>query len=99
MIELIFRSYMTVFLSVGVGCVSIFVLGLYCILSKSTPSMQHDNDLSIIAGDDVISTQLDLARAYIESNNKDTAKKILKAVMNQGSHVQKDEAKALVGLI
>lgn len=98
MIELILKSYYIIFLAVGIGCLSIFILGLYWIFSPSSSPLQVVNELSAIAGDDVFSTQLDLARAYIEMNNKLMAKKILKAVIDQGSKIQRDEAELLLGL-
>lgn len=99
MIALIFKSYFAIFLSVGIVCSAIFILGLYWIFKTSSPSPQVVTDLSAIAGDDVIATQLDLARAYIETNNKQIAKKILKTVVDQGSKTQQDEARTLQGLI
>lgn len=99
MLELILKSYSTIFWSVGIGSLLILFAGLYWIFSEESPSLQDDADLSSIAGDDVISTQLDLARAYIETNNKLIAKKILRLVVNQGNQVQKEEARALLGLI
>lgn len=99
MISLIIDSYFMVFLSVGIGSLIIFVAGLYWIFSGSTPSLENEADLTSIAGDDVIATQLDLARAYIETNNKKIAKKILRLVLNQGNKVQKEQARALLGLI
>lgn len=57
------------------------------------------NDISAIAGDDVLSTQLDLGRAYIETGRKHLAKKILEHVAEQGSDVQQTEARKLLGLI
>ena len=57
------------------------------------------NDISAIAGDDVLSTQLDLARAYIETGRKQLAKKILEHVANQGTDAQQNEARTLLGLI
>lgn len=99
MIALIIKSYALIFLSVGTGCLALFFAGLYWLVRTVPPSLENDNDISSIAGDDVISTQLDLARAYIETNNKHIAKKILKLVMNQGSKAQKEEARTLLGLI
>src|SRR5437899_12982989 len=49
------------------------------------------NDIAAISGEDAISTQLDLARAYIESGRKQLAKKILDYVVLQGSNTQKKE--------
>jgi FimV-like protein len=99
MLTLIIKSYLSVLLTVGLGCLFIFSLGLYWILAPTSPSLDHDSDLASIAGEDIIATQLDLARAYIETNNKQTAKKVLKSVISQGNKMQKAEAKVLLGLI
>ena len=99
MLALIIKSDLPLFLSIGLGCLFIFILGLYFIFKSNDSSFNHESDLTTIAGDDIIATQLDLARAYIETNNKQTAKKVLKLVMSQGSKTQKAEAKTLLGLI
>lgn len=57
------------------------------------------SDINAIAGDDVLATQLDLARAYIETGRKQLAKKILEYVVEQGSSAQQDEARILLGHI
>lgn len=56
-------------------------------------------DISAIAGGDVLTTQLDLARAYIETGRKQLAKKILHFVMLQGTEAQQAEADRLLKLI
>lgn len=48
-----------------------------------------------IAGDNLYATQLDLARAYIETNQKALAKRMLDNVMKQGNKTQQDEARQL----
>ena len=53
-------------------------------------------DIETIAGDDVMTTQLDLARAYIETERKNLARSILKNVLQHGSMEQKQEAKRLI---
>ena len=104
MIYAIIKSYLSILLSVGMGSILVFVTGLYCILkprhvkpSSSTP-IELDG-ISAIAGEDVLATQLDLARAYIETGKKQSAKKILEYVIKQGSAAQQDEAKELFGYI
>lgn len=57
------------------------------------------SDISAIAGEDVLATQLDLARAYIETGRKQLAKKILEYVVQQGSDAQRSEARILLGYI
>lgn len=56
-------------------------------------------DINAIAGEDVLATQLDLARAYIETGRKQLAKKILEYVVDQGSHAQQQEAQHLITLL
>lgn len=53
-------------------------------------------DISAIAGDDVMATQLDLARAYIESGRKILAKRILEHVAEFGKIAQQREAQNLL---
>jgi FimV-like protein len=55
------------------------------------------NDINAIAGDDVLATQLDLARAYIETGKAQLAKKILEYVVAKGTASQKQEARHLLG--
>lgn len=142
MIALIIKSYFTIFLSVGIGCIIFFAVGLIFIFKKlirhnSSLSIKNSaeetqfiyernavsrtlhpkteiednikrenlattpviNDISAIAGDNVISTQLDLARAYLETDKKSLAKKILQDVILQGDHLQKKEAEHLLSTI
>jgi FimV-like protein len=66
------------------------------------PPVIEDNnfaDFTSIAGDDILSTQLDLARAYIETGKSQLAKKILLSVKAQGSTVQQQEAQQLLSTI
>lgn len=70
---------------------------------KRTPSVQRSTqqrhptlkaeDIAAIAGEDVLATQMDLARAYRESGQLKLAKKILKQVLQHGSHTQQEEAR------
>jgi FimV-like protein len=54
-------------------------------------------DIAAIAGDDLFATQLDLARAFIESGKKQFAKKILENILESGSADQRQEARLLLG--
>jgi FimV-like protein len=70
--------------------------------SQIKPAAQVSANVSIqdvhaIAGDDVIATQLDLARAFVEAGRKHLAKPILKQVMIEGSESQQQEARQLSG--
>lgn len=53
-------------------------------------------DIENISGDDVLTTQLDLARAYIETDRKGLAKNILNNVLLHGSLDQRSEAQQLM---
>lgn len=63
------------------------------------PLMITSHDINAIAGDDALATQLDLARAYIETGKIQLAKKILSHVIEKGTVIQKQEAHTLLGLI
>jgi len=63
---------------------------------KPTPIRISSKDITAIAGEDVFATQLDLARAYIETGRKQLAKKILQFVIQQGTSIQQEEAKRLL---
>jgi FimV-like protein len=67
--------------------------------SLKKPLTITSNDISAIAGDDMIATQLDLARAYIETGKVQLAKKILSHAQQKGSSAQQQEAKVLLGLL
>lgn len=117
MITFIIKSYLAIFLSVGMGCLTVFVLGLYLIFKTSSrdqstetvgkqrshkllpspPGAHHD--VAAIAGDDVVATQLDLARAYIEINQASLAQTILDSVIQQGNAEQQEEARHLLSYL
>lgn len=123
MISLIFKSYFAILLSIGIGSIFCFILGLFLIfksskrkysknnvhhLPKSTSEkieslnakmVVTSNDISAIAGDDVIATQLDLARAYIETGRVSLAKKILEYVCDNGTESQQEEAVRLLSCV
>lgn len=50
------------------------------------------HDIRAIAGEDMIATQLDLARAYIEIGRKQLAHSILDHTIKQGNLLQRQEA-------
>ncbi len=64
---------------------------------KPTPEAQFFTSVQMnsIAGENPISTKLDLARAYIEMDKKHLAKSILLSVQKQGTDQQKKQAKKL----
>lgn len=105
MISLIIKSYITILLAVGGGSAFILLLGFYLIFKqprskKAVAALAVQDvdsvDFSAIAGDDVITTQLDLARAYIETGSQSLAKNILVSVMAEGSAEQQAEAQRLL---
>ena len=65
--------------------------------SMQKPLVITSSDISAIAGEDTIATQLDLARAYIETGKTQLAKKILSHALQKGSAIQRQEAQALLG--
>jgi FimV-like protein len=111
MITAIIQSYYSLFLTVGIAAIFFFLLGVYFILKLSSPTKKaepafaqtafsfHPQDFSAIAGDDVLSTQLDLARAYIESDKKELAKMILRQVIASGTDTQQKEAQRLLDFV
>jgi FimV-like protein len=58
-----------------------------------------NSDIEMFAGDDVVTTQLDLARAYIEMGKSKLAKTILLNVSKQGKPDQKSKAKELISTL
>ena len=61
--------------------------------------MLTSHDIKAIAGDDVITTQLDLARAYIEMGKKKIAQQLLQHVTQHGNETQKQEAQQLLAIL
>lgn len=55
-----------------------------------------DSDLDFLSGTDESETKLDLARAYIDMEDKDGAREILQEVLEEGSDEQKQEATKLM---
>jgi pilus assembly protein FimV len=54
------------------------------------------DDGDLLAGTDVVGTKLDLARAYIDMGDNDSARDILKEVTEEGNDQQKQEAQSLM---
>ncbi len=55
-----------------------------------------DADLDFLSGTDESETKLDLARAYIDMDDKDGAKEILQEVLEEGTDKQKQDAGGLL---
>ena len=66
---------------------------------KKLTAKQLLQDLTAIAGEDILLTQLDLAQAYIDSGKKDLARNILQNVLAQGSALYQQEARQLLNCI
>ncbi|OGT45188.1 MAG: hypothetical protein A3E83_07890 [Gammaproteobacteria bacterium RIFCSPHIGHO2_12_FULL_41_20] len=64
--------------------------------NKSSSLVISSKDITAIAGEDKIATQLDLARAYIEAGREQLAKKMLRHVVEKGSPGQQQEAERLL---
>jgi FimV-like protein len=60
------------------------------------PNVITSHDIRAVAGDDIMTTQLDLARAYIELGKKNLANKILIHVEQHGNRDQQIVAKRLM---
>lgn len=67
--------------------------------ASATKLVVTSSDISAIAGDDVMATQLDLARAYVETGRFLLAKKILDHVREHGNRIQQQEASELLKTI
>jgi len=67
-------------------------------LRQETKQSKHDkaSNYSSIAGEDIITTKLDLARAYVDMGDYVNAREILKSVIKTGNKPQQKEARALL---
>jgi FimV-like protein len=98
-IALMFASYHTLCVAIVSFFAMVFLSGAYFIVRSHRASAvraEITQTMAPIAGDDIISTQLDLARAYLETGSAILAKTILRAVVKQGSATQREEAKRLL---
>lgn len=68
-------------------------------VSEKTMLSEALNDVNAISGEDPAATQLDLAKAYIESGKGQLAKIILTAVIREGNSPYQDEAQRLLRTI
>jgi FimV-like protein len=113
MITQIIKSYLTILISIGSLSLLFFLLGLFWIVKFFSKSQQTQSaiashhapfmpnsipDVTAISGDDVIATQLDLARAYLEVGQGNLAKGILESVAKKGTEIQKIEAQQLLSI-
>lgn len=65
----------------------------------NTQTLITSSDIKAIAGEDLLATQLDLARAYIELDKKTIAKQILLHVMKNGAASLQKEASQLMATL
>ena len=65
----------------------------------ATAASEEIADLHAIAGDHIVKTQLDLARAYIETGKNEVARKILETIVDQGEMTDKLEVQRLLNLL
>lgn len=74
----------------------LFVVGILIFNFANRKQEANTIDFTAIAGDSVVTTQLDLAKAYIEMGQKPLAKQILKQSYRKGSAAQKKAARQLL---
>lgn len=104
MLYLIIKSYLAIFISVGAGSILLFIAGLYFIFKKTDAAplpikpVEPPQDLTAISGDSVIATQLDLARAFLETDQKQNAQGILQHILLNGNANEQQEAQRLLNL-
>lgn len=67
--------------------------------AQSEPSEPTDVDVYDLTDMDEIETKLDLAKAYVEMDDQDSARDILSEILDQGTDEQKIEAQALVDVL
>jgi FimV-like protein len=77
---------------------AIILVMLASLIVSINKRKQHEDtiDFTAIAGDNIQTAQLDLAKAYIEMGQKPAAKKILQQTYKQGSPAQKAAARQLL---
>lgn len=83
------------------GCLilsGLLLLILFILKLEKSPTPTSSQDIHAIAGDDVMATQLDLARAFLEMDKKALAMPILAEVKRHGNPLQKQEAQQLCEL-
>ncbi|MBA3660567.1 MAG: hypothetical protein H0W64_02470 [Gammaproteobacteria bacterium] len=106
MIYFIINFYLPLLFAIFMGAVSILGLGLYLLQhikinynrarQDTLEGELNNQDFHAIAGEDVFATKLDLARAFIETGKRDSAKQILDNVVKQGNRIQQQEATNLL---
>lgn len=99
MMTLIIKSYLSILLSLGLSALTFFVLGVYYICNFFRPAkkvLEPIVDFTTIAGDDITSTQLDLAKALIEADRKAYARDILQTIIDEERGAPQQEAQRLL---
>ncbi len=76
-----------------------YFLLIFLLTLRHFKEKRHQKSFKSISGEDVIATQMDLARAYLEAGKKQLARTLLKTVRKQGSFIQKQEAKKLLATL
>lgn len=118
MILIFIKSYLLLFIIIGLVSTLLFIGGVFFIIklfrssshqyaSHPAPNQNISHhktqitsaDIRAIAGEDELSTQLDLARAYIDVGKKQLAQKMLNHILQQGSIMQQQAARELMGLL
>ncbi|MDH3900094.1 MAG: hypothetical protein OEU51_03480, partial [Gammaproteobacteria bacterium] len=68
-------------------------------LDKDADSAIEDTAEGLLDSSDEVGTKLDLARAYVDMGDQDSARNILEEVLEEGNETQKSEAKNLYSQI
>lgn len=105
MITTLLTYNLPILLTIVVSSILLFSIGVYFILqnAKEEDFIVAPNkdtvEVGDFAGEDEITTQLDLARAYIETGKQNLAKTILHSVISQGNVTQQEEAQQLLSVL
>jgi FimV-like protein len=109
------KTHPVLFFEFAVGAISFFLVMLFltkkphAVFTSSTMTAVEpvkkstiiitSHDIKAIAGDNILATQIDLARAYIEIGKAKLAKKILYHVIQYGNAGQQEAAQQLIEFI
>ena len=88
------KAYPSITILVATGIITATLLMINEIITRKSAAPVIS--VTDIAGDDVVSSQLDLAQAYIEMGNISLAKPLLETVMSKGNQLQQITARKLL---
>lgn len=108
MILLLLKTYLLTLAYIGLFSLIFFIGGCYLIMEalrkKHRPKLHlinlaakdYESDIAAIAGDDVLPTQLDLARAFLEIGRIDEVEGIIAALLQDSKNKHNPELLALI---